>query len=662
MLVLATYWSTVLTYLAKEYLLDSTYTTCILWHSEFDFKLDTYVPLAMVIMNAQTWHNDDDDNLIYKMKREEFTERGIPYNNWILTLTVALERNHCESFIVFQEQISEFAHYFYNASIYSIWRSTRSRFIFAYTNELFEDEVVYFNDYIFHDQPHILLVNAEYLNSSIFHIKTNRFVGPRDFKDNPESVNLYTLQLYDALNQEIMWQSDDTLSSKLQNLQGREMVIGVFDYEPFMVVTYEGQPKFYDRALDKPQVAIDGTDIRLMLIFCERYNCTIQADTTETSDWGYVYPNATGLGLVGMIMDRRNDFGIGGMYLWLEAYQTLDMTHFLGRSAVTCLVPSPNRRINWALPLEPFQAMLWLSVMLCLVMESLALAIARRFEDTMVTGKTGSSQGWQGWAKSIQFACVSTLKLFVNQSTSYITVSYTLRTILLASYMIDIILTTLYGGGLAAILTLPSFEEAADSRQRLYQHKLTWTGTSQVWITTIDSKSADPVLMGIMNQFRVYEASKIASYSRSEEMAFVLERVQFGHLANSEPIPNDALDRLKLMVDDIYFSLTVAYVPRLWPFLNVYNDYILAWHSSGFDKYWEWKIAADYMSAHRQNRMLGSQKLNLNLGPVKLGLDNFIGLIMLWLMGMVCSLLAFLAELWCISGQKNLPKQSNNQN
>jgi len=83
-----------------------------------------------------------------------------------------------------------------------------------------------------------------------------------------------------------------------------------------------------------------------------------------------------------------------------------------------------------------------------------------------------------------------------------------------------------------------------------------------------------------------------------------------------------------------------------WPSLNAYNDFILAWHSSGFDKFWEWKIAADYMNAHRQNRIVASQRPNLDIGPVQLGIDNFIGLILLWCFGMICSLLTFAIELW----------------
>nr|ACN81897.1 IR76a [Drosophila melanogaster] len=639
LLVESYYFSNVLSFFAQQFFADS-HATCIFWHPAFDFRLETVHPMPLIIMDWHRWANRSHQDVYdYKIKEDEFEGKGIPYNDWTLRLTVAIERSHCETFIAFQEQIPEFARYFYHASIYSIWRSLRNRFMFVYTKEFEDKKDSYLSGYIFQDQPNILVITSQYLNSSTFEVKTNRFVGPRNFNKNPEPVEFYILQRFDAKGTKATWETQSAMSSKMRNLKGREVVIGIFDYKPFMLLDYEKPPLYYDRFMNTTDVTIDGTDIQLMLIFCELYNCTIQVDTSEPYDWGDIYLNASGYGLVGMILDRRNDYGVGGMYLWYEAYEYMDMTHFLGRSGVTCLVPAPNRLISWTLLLRPFQFVLWMCVMLCLLLESLALGITRRWEHSSVAA--GNS-----WISSLRFGCISTLKLFVNQSTNYVTSSYALRTVLVASYMIDIILTTVYSGGLAAILTLPTLEEAADSRQRLFDHKLIWTGTSQAWITTIDERSADPVLLGLMEHYRVYDANLISAFSHTEQMGFVVERLQFGHLGNTELIENDALKRLKLMVDDIYFAFTVAFVPRLWPHLNAYNDFILAWHSSGFDKFWEWKIAAEYMNAHRQNRIVASEKTNLDIGPVKLGIDNFIGLILLWCFGMICSLLTFLGELW----------------
>ncbi|XP_064545280.1 uncharacterized protein Ir76a [Drosophila montana] len=651
MLVDANYWSKVLTFLAQQYFMDS-HATCILWHSSFDIQLETSDPLAVLNLEPQKWFSleQDKDFYDYERKRAEFEENSLAYNDWILRLTVAIEQTNCESFIAFQEQIPMFARWFYNASTYSIWRSIKNRFIFVYTDELLEESTEsdsYMDGYLFHDQPNVLLVTAQFLNASVFEIKTNRFVGPRYFGAKAMPAAFYTMQFYDAKLGKVTWDSETDISEKMRNLEGREIILGLFNYEPFMLLDYLKQPALYDRASNRAEAFADGTEVRVVRTFCELYNCTVQLDTTEKSEWGDIYANATGFGLMGMVMERTIDYGIGGMYVWYDAYQQMDMTHFLGRSGVTCLVPAPHRMINWALPLRPFQGTLWLCVLFCLILECLALAGTRQCEPPPKTNAIQSR-----WRQSLRFGCVSTLKLFVNQSTNYVATSYSLRTVLLASYMIDIILTTVYGGGLAAILTLPKLEEAADSRQRLYEHKLIWTATSHAWIATIDAENVDPVLLGLMENYRVNDAATMAAKSRTEQMGFVVERMQFGHLANAEMIPDDALPRLKLMVDDIYFAYTAAYVPRLWPLSSIHNDFILAWHSSGFDKYWEWRIAAEYMNSHRQNRIVASQRPNLDIGPVELGIDNFIGLVLLWCFGMTCSLLAFVGELWCVQVER----------
>ncbi|ALC48028.1 Ir76a, partial [Drosophila busckii] len=621
-------------YPAQQFFAES-HTTCILWHSLFDVQLEAFPVLSIAPDNFYF----DKDIYDYEARRFELDSNGIYSNDWILKLTVAIEQSKCESFIAFQEDIPKFAYYFYNASTYSIWRSTRNRFIFLYTDELLEQSTAvedYISGYIFHDQPNILLVNAKHLNSSVFDIKTNRFVGSgRYFGTAPKPAVFDSIQQFDAKLGKLVWKSDMNWKHKLKNLQGREVVVGVFDYKPFMLLSYS--------KLNASKAFADGTEVRVMLTFCEIYNCSIEVDNCQNQcEWGDVYANATGFGLMGMVLDRRNDYGIGGMYIWYGAYQYMEVTTFLGRSGVTCLVPAPQRIISWALPLRPFRVNLWLCVISYLLLECLALAGARRCEQSLSRSAiTGSN-----WRQSLRFGFVSSIKLVINQSTNYVTSSYTLRTLLLANFGVSLILTSVYGGGLAAILTLPTLEEVADSRQRLYEHKLTWTGTSPAWIFTFNAADVDPALQGIIAHYQVNDAEAIAKKALTEEIGFVVERMTFDHLANAELIPDEALSRLKLMVDDIYFAYTVAYVPRLWPFLEAHNEFILAWHSSGLDKYWEWKITADYMNAHRQNRIAASQKPSLDRGPVQLGIHNFIGAILIWSFGMLCSVIVYLVEIW----------------
>lgn len=130
-------------------------------------------------------------------------------------------------------------------------------------------------------------------------------------------------------------------------------------------------------------------------------------------------------------------------------------------------------------------------------------------------------------------------------------------------------------------------------------------------------------------------------------MGFAVERLTYGYFGNLDFSTPESLRHLKLMVDDIYYGHTVAMVSRLWAHIPKYNDLILAWRSSGLDKLWEWKITSEYLNVNEQNQVKASQFMNFDEGPVKLGMDNFGGIILLWLVGIAVSIAVFAGEvLW----------------
>ena len=128
----------------------------------------------------------------------------------------------------------------------------------------------------------------------------------------------------------------------------------------------------------------------------------------------------------------------------------VDVTNFIGRSGVTCLVPAPSRIVSWDLPVRPFTTTLWLIIMLVIVMEAVCLLLFRYFEKYVE-----NTLDSHAWYTSAAFGFISSSKLFIGQGTDYLTNGYTLRVMLFACYMHDIIVTSVYGGGLSAILTLP---------------------------------------------------------------------------------------------------------------------------------------------------------------------------------------------------------------
>ena len=77
----------------------------------------------------------------------------------------------------------------------------------------------------------MLLIERNATNRSVFHLKTNKYVGPR--AEDPS--RLYELDVYEANSQKFQrnaWLFPD----KLPNLQGRELIVAVVDYKPSVIV------------------------------------------------------------------------------------------------------------------------------------------------------------------------------------------------------------------------------------------------------------------------------------------------------------------------------------------------------------------------------------------------------------------------------------------
>ena len=135
--------------------------------------------------------------------------------------------------MAFQEDIFRFSEAFLKASKFSIWRSNRNKFLFFYTSEGRQTNQSYNENLLFKEQPDILVVESEFYNSSEFVLKTNQFIG--SFDQYPQ--DMYELNRYNAKEDSFMWPLNGCVN-KLDNLEGREVILGAFNYRPFMVLDY----------------------------------------------------------------------------------------------------------------------------------------------------------------------------------------------------------------------------------------------------------------------------------------------------------------------------------------------------------------------------------------------------------------------------------------
>ncbi|XP_005180963.1 ionotropic receptor 21a [Musca domestica] len=625
-------WSPIINVIMQIYLQNST--ICVLWPQDGELQLDTkFEKFPYSIINIDATNSDEKlmENEVQNIK-EKFMED----NPLTLMLTLAIEKSHCESFVAFENDILKFIESFANASRYSVWRSKRNYFVFGSSDRSLEYSLE--RQRFFEDQPNILMVSGDKATPGIFELKTNKFVGRR--ADGPGNLCLLDRFYVNTMNFE---KGANLFPYKLGNLQGREIIVPGMDYRPYLVINYvQDKNNSYDLAFDgsaEGNVQIDGTEARVILTFCEIFNCTVLIDSTEADDWGEVYSNLSGIGSIGMVAKGMAEITIGAMYSWDTDYIYLDMSMYLVRSGITCLVPAPRRLASWILPLEPFQFTLWLAVVVYLFVEVASLALAYRFESHFISMMADS------WPESLKFGVVTTLKLFVSQSGSKKVISQTVRVLLFTCFLNDLIITSIYGGGLASILTVPSYDEAADTLDRLWSQKLQWAANSEAWVSAIRNAEDDRI-NGILENFFIYPDEKLEQLASSRSgFGFTVERLPFGHFAIGDYLTTESINHLKIMQEDLYFQYTVAFTSRCWPMLSAFDNLLYWWHSAGLDSYWEWRAVADNMNVQKQKQVEATVYSNIeDMGPVKLGMANFVGILLLWMLGVTISFLVFLYE------------------
>ncbi|XP_037928518.1 uncharacterized protein LOC119662936, partial [Teleopsis dalmanni] len=621
-------WNIILNLIIQKYVYDNT--LCVIWNKDFDFQLELQqtevnaIYALISLTRSEESESFEYDVVDHNIKRNELKDNGIHFDNFVEKLTISIEYSHCENFLIFQSDIPIFVEAFTNASKFSIWHSMNNKFIFAYNNDS-------------ENQPNILLIEGSENDRNNFYLKTNKYVGKR--ADGPSQM--YILDYFNA-ETEVFKYNIDLFPNKIKDLQGREIKLSALSYAPSIII--KPQQNSTDRMEElisednAPTLSyLDGTEGRIVSAFCEVYNCTMEIDDSE-DDWGMLYPNMTGYGALGLISNKNAEISVGAMYSWYTAYRCADISMYLVRSGITCVVPAPVRLASWLLPIQPFQASLWLAVFICLSIETLGLLMTRRIEQYLIDQN-------KSWIQSLKFSYITTLKLFISQSGSSQVTTISVRVLLFACFLNDLIITSIYGGGLASILTVPSFGGAADTLERLQSMRLKWAADSEAWVLSLRN-SDDERVRDILKNFHIYTDEELTQFALEGKIGITVERLPFGHYAAGDYLSSSAIDHLKIMLDDIYFEYTVAFVTRVWPLLDNFNKVIYMWHSSGLDKFWEWRIVADNMDDDVQKRIKASMNSysEADLGPLKLGMSNFAGILLIWVLGILIAILAFICE------------------
>ncbi|KAI8428944.1 hypothetical protein MSG28_007557 [Choristoneura fumiferana] len=267
----------------------------------------------------------------------------------------------------------------------------------------------------------------EYCN--YYDLVTHNFVGPDAEVDDPLYLDRWDFGL------EQFDKGVNLFPHDMSNMNGKTVKVAAFTYKPYVLLDLDPSDNVLGR---------DGMELRIIDEFCRWVNCTVEIVRDDENQWGEIYDNLTGVGILGNVIEDRADMGITALYSWYEEYRVMDFSASIIRTAITCIAPAARVLSSWDLPFLPFAWLTWVCLIITFFYASFALFTR---DDLGNSWRIRSITGWM----------------------------------LVTGLIID----NAYGGGLASSFTVPKYEASIDTVQDIVDRKMEWGATHDAWIFSI---------------------------------------------------------------------------------------------------------------------------------------------------------------------------------
>ncbi|XP_041976738.1 glutamate receptor ionotropic, kainate 2-like [Aricia agestis] len=401
----------------------------------------------------------------------------------------------------------------------------------------------------------------------------------------------------------------------MANLQGKEVKVAAFTYKPYVLL---------DLDTGLAPLGRDGMEMRIVDEFCRWINCTVKIVRDDEHEWGEIYENLTGVGVIGNVFEDRADLGITALYSWFEEYVEMDFSCPIIRTAITCIVPSPRLLASWEMPLLPFSLYMWIGLFLTFVYASLALFVA---------------QGFSG--HKIFF---TTFGIMITQSQpEHGFSSWRIRNVIGWMMLTGLVLDNAYSGGLASTFTVPKYEKSIDTIEDIVDRELTWGATHDAWIFSL-MLSQEPLIKDLLRLFKTYPAEELQRKSFTRNMAFSIEKLPAGYFAIGEYITKEASKDFTIMLENFYYEQCVVMLRKSSPYTEKLSEFVGRLHESGLILSWETQVALNYLDFEVQLEVkLSRSKHDVeNIEP--LSFRQVVGVFIIYGLGMGAAVIAFVFE------------------
>ncbi|XP_066142608.1 glutamate receptor ionotropic, kainate 4-like [Euwallacea fornicatus] len=532
--------------------------------------------------------------------------------------------HQCQDFLVYTQNPVTIFKYLEEQIRVHPQRFNQRRYVFASSDNYHQEFFEIFNSTEINFVSDLILVLD--IDKDAIGIWTHRYVGLE------RSNEAYLLDKWFRANQSFMLKQN-LFPDKLKNQEGRALRTAIFFYEPYVI--------FEERSYAKGGYKYRGSEMRLMVTVAEFLNMTVMPVINENDDWGKVFENWSGNGLMGNLIEDNADIGGCALYRWELPAKYLDLSKITVRSSITCLVPAPKLAAAWLTPIHVYSPQTWIAVMtsflLCLL--TLYSLGCLQLSVNPLTIKERSK------IKILGRSLTSVAKPFIMQPVTVKEVSKNLlgRYLMGLVFMTALILTTSYDSGLATIMTVPRYEAPVNTIQDLIEKEdILWLATSDGWIMSIEN-SSEPSLSKLVSKFRgIPNETLLEQLSWKGRFGFAVERLLNGDYAVGTYIKQDVIQKYHLMTNDFYFDLCVLMLRKSSILLPYVDMLILRSFDAGLILFWQNQAAVEYMDQSIQKALKYHQKSH---ELVKLKMLHVQGAFAALILGNTIALVIFVLEL-----------------
>ncbi|KAJ9598703.1 hypothetical protein L9F63_010613 [Diploptera punctata] len=421
---------------------------------------------------------------------------------------------------------------------------------------------------------------------------------------------------------------------------GKSLTFATFTYPPYSIVNLEETPHLFD-----------GMETRIALEFVRMINATYEVSVDAENEWGEIYENYTGIGILGSVAADRAVMGYGAIYLWSYEYQFVDYSIPYIRTGITCIAPRPHPLPGWLTPILPFTITLWSAVGVSIMAAALSIYFVTKATNLI---PIGSHKHHIKSRYSTLWDCVfNALGLLVLQTPpdERITASRMTgpnRHVLIWLSIMFLLITSSYSSGLASILTVPRFGSPIETVNDLAYSNMHWAATHPAWIFSL-REARDSRTLLLTSHFQVMTTEELSKHADIGDIAFSVERLPSGNFAVGDYIQEDDVSkRLRLMKQDIYYEHVPTITRKGSPYMEKLNKLIMHLVDTGIILKWEDQVGvvSKFLPVRIQRAISHSRRsAHDDSKIVKLQLRHIQGGLFLLVFGLSFSLLAFILEL-----------------